>query len=606
MIRALPKDVVERIAAGEIVERPGSVVKELIENALDAGATRVDVRVDKGGRESIEIADDGAGITRDDLPLAFAAHATSKLEDVDDLLHIASFGFRGEALATIGAVSRARIVTRARGSADGYAIGCEGGIVGDVEPAASPSGTRVTVRQLFFNTPARLKFLKSDPAEAARCLDHVIAAALPADGVAFTCALDGRNVLSIPAAATRRERIAAAHGDELARELIEVHRSLDGLHVDAFLAPPRLAKARSVHQEAFLNGRPIVDAGVRAVVKQAYREFLAPQLQPAWFVFLGLDPADVDVNVHPAKREVRFREAQRVLRALHHVVLDALRGADLSGRADGHEPWRPTLPSQPYAAPPWTVAGAPTPTIVRTFDEVTASSGPSSASSAAAEPGLASAHVRETAPLFAEARPPVPAVPEIAPGRFVRAFDTYIVAPSGEDLILIDQHALHERVLFEELRRDVLAGVVKRQRLLLPQMVEVGRSRMARFDDVSNAAERLGLELTAFSPSTVAVHALPALLKRAHAADLVEAVFDEARPLDAALARDQRDLEERLHSLACRGAVKAGDVLHDDEVMALLDAASRLPEAKACPHGRPTCVKLPRGDLDRWFKRTGF
>lgn len=599
MIKALPKDVVERIAAGEVVERPGSVVKELVENALDAGATRVDVRVDKGGREAIEVADDGGGITRGDLPLAFAAHATSKLEDVDDLLHIASFGFRGEALATIGAVSRSRIVTRARGSADGYAIQCEGGLLGAPEPSASPQGTRVTVKQLFFNTPARLKFLKSDPAEAARCLDHVIAAALPADGVAFTCALDGRSVLTIPAAATRRERIAAAYGEELARELIEVHRSVDGLHVDAFLAPPRLAKARSVHQEAFLNGRPITDAGVRAVVKQAYREFLAPQLQPAWFVFLGLDPADVDVNVHPAKREVRFREAQRVLRALHHVVLDALRGADLTARADGAPGFAPTMPSQPYRTLPRADERTPTETIVRTF--ATTAGASTHADTSAEAP-----RVHETAPLFQDDRPPLPAVPEIAPGRFVRAFDTYIVAPSGDDLILIDQHALHERVLFEELRRDVLAGAVKRQRLLLPQMVEVGRSRMARFDDVAASADRLGLELTAFSPSTVAVHALPALLARARVGDLVEAVFDEARPLDVALRRDQRDLEERLHSLACRGAVKSGDVLHDDEVMALLDAASRLPEAKACPHGRPTCVKIPRGDLDRWFKRTGF
>ncbi|MBL8766125.1 MAG: DNA mismatch repair endonuclease MutL, partial [Planctomycetes bacterium] len=599
MIRALPKNVVERIAAGEVIERPGSVVKELVENALDAGATRVDVRVDKGGREQIEVADDGAGITRGDLPLAFAAHATSKLEDVDDLLHIASFGFRGEALATIGAVSRARIVSRARGCVDGYAIGCEGGVVGDAEPAASPFGTRVTVRQLFFNTPARLKFLKSDPAEAARCLDHVIAAAIPADGVAFTCALDGRSVLNVPAAATRRERIAAAYGDTLARELIEVHRTLDGLHVDAFLAPPRLAKARSVHQDAFLNGRPITDAGVRAVVKQAYREFLAPQLQPAWFVFLGLDPADVDVNVHPAKREVRFRESQRVLRALHHVVLDALRGADLSARTDGAGAWTPSLPSRPFVAPPRAEASPRTETIVRTF-------GTAEAPTPASERSPPGECVREVAPLFPEDRPAVPAVPEIAPGRFVRAFDTYIVAPSGEDLVLIDQHALHERVLFEELRRDVLAGAVKRQRLLLPQMVEVGRSRMARFDEVAASADRLGLELTAFSPSTVAVHALPALLARARVGDLVEAVFDESRPLDAALHRDQRELEERLHTLACRGAVKAGDVLHDDEVMALLDAASRLPEAKACPHGRPTSVKIPRGDLDRWFKRTGF
>ena len=572
MIRQLPRDVIERIAAGEVIERPASVVKELVENSLDAGATRIEVETELGGKGLIRVTDDGDGLGEQDLLLAFAPHATSKLTQLDDLLEIASYGFRGEALSSVGAVARARIRSRPNDSREAFEISCEGGQIGSLRPCGAPAGTTVEVLNLFYNVPARARFMKSDGAETSRCLDHVIRMAVANEGVGFCMKSTGRKLFEVSAAAGRRERIAAAYGDKLAAGLIHVHEKVGGIQVEALLGTPDVAKAAVRRQHMALNGRLVRDSMLRSAVRQAYREFLAPSLQPLFFILLAIDPAEVDVNVHPAKVEVRFRNSQEVFRAVRRTVLNGLRGADLAPR--------PSLPPLPGR-----VQGVG---LVREWPDP-----------------LPAPESREPlpvqSPLFQRpAQPPVPAVPARTGRGILAVLDTYLVYESGEELVLVDQHALHERVLYERLRKELERGGIARQRLLLPEVIEVGRDRVLALDEARPGLERLGLEVAAMGEAEVAVSAVPALLKNARVEELLFAA------LDAELGSEPTALEERLHSLACHGAVRAGDRLEQEEAEALLQQAEDLPEAKACPHGRPTSIRLPAAELERWFKRSGF
>lgn len=607
VIRRLPKDVVDRIAAGEVIERPSSVVKELVENALDAGARQVDVTIEGGGKRSLTIADDGCGMSAEDLALAFVPHATSKLSAVDDLLEIASFGFRGEALASVGAVARARIVSRPT-DGDGHEVVCDGGVTGEVRPCGASPGTTVHVKNLFFNIPARARFMKSDAAEAARCLDQVVRAALAHVGVGFSFTHAGRTVFRVPPDADRRTRVGEAYGHPLASKMIAVERPGDGVRVEGLLGPPDVAKGRTTHQAIFLNGRPIVDPAIRAAVRQAYREFLAPSLVPVFVLFLGIDPGELDVNVHPAKTEVRFRDPSRVFRAVHHAVVDALRRSDLSPRPRVGPGGPGATSARPLPRESWNPRDA--------SGVAPSTSGAPGATGVPGEPAFEPAaepasQVREVAAsagrLFGnEEAPVVPAVPERTGSGWLRVFSTYILYESGGELILVDQHALHERVLYERLRRSFRDGAIPGQRLLVPAVVEVGRAAVLRAEDLAEPAARLGVELTAFSPTAVAVHSLPALLKDADAAEVLSGLLADEDDSAGAGTGAREPLDHRLHTMACHGAVRAGDVLADLEIESLLDQAARIPEAKACPHGRPTSLRIGRGDLESWFKRSGF
>ncbi|MFH0944912.1 MAG: DNA mismatch repair endonuclease MutL [Planctomycetota bacterium] len=572
MIRQLPRDVIERIAAGEVIERPASVVKELVENSLDAGATRIEVETAQGGKVLIRVTDDGVGVGEEDLLLAFAPHATSKLTELDDLLEIASYGFRGEALSSVGAVARARIRSRSRDARGAFEISCEGGKIGPLRPCGAPAGTTVEVSNLFYNVPARARFLKSDGAETSRCLDHVIRMAIANEGVGFSMKSSGRKLYEVPASAGRRERIAAAYGEKLASDLIHVREKVGGIWVEALLGTPEIAKASVRHQQTALNGRLVRDTMLRAAARQAYREFLAPALQPVFFLLLCVDPSEVDVNVHPAKVEVRFRNSQQIFRAVRSTVLDGLRRSDLAPR-----PSLQPLPAQ--------IEGGG---IVREWPDpvpVPDRRQPLPAQS----------------PLFpVSEQQAVPAVPARTGRGILGVFDTYLVYQSGKELVLVDQHALHERVLYEQLRRELERGGIARQRLLLPEIVEVGRDRVLALEDAWQNLERLGLEVAPMSETELAVSTVPALLKNARVEELLFAA------LDTEVEGEQTALEERLHTLACHGAVRAGDRLEQEAAEALLQQAEELPEAKSCPHGRPTSVRLPMSELERWFKRTGF
>lgn len=582
MIRRLPRDVVERIAAGEVVERPASVVKELVENAIDAGARSVDVSIEGGGLRGIVVRDDGRGVEPSDLPLVFEAHATSKLADVDDLLHIGSYGFRGEALASIGRVALVRFTSRAEGADEAFEIVCDAGEVSRPRPASFGRGTRVEVRRLFHNVPARARFLRGESAEGARAVEQAARAAIAVDEVAFTVSVDGREVFAVGGQDDRRRRIGAIHGARLASSLLDARRRFGDTSVEVYLGRPEDARRRAHRQWLFLNGRPIVDRALRAAVLQAYREFLAPGLQPIFYVFVRLPPDEVDVNVHPAKSEVRFRAPDDVFRCVRTAVRDALAGGDLSRRPVLH------VRGGPIRTPRFPASSAAPPAERGTSGEVE--------------------QTAEEAPLWSEstARRFVPAVPPRTGDRFLVLFATYIAYESGEDLVLVDQHALHERVLFEELRLRASAAERASQRLLVPEVVEVGRAGIVRLEAERPYLERAGFEVEAIGPDAVAVSAVPVALAEAREPHRLVAVWlaggGEVGPEGEARA----EIEERLHTVACHAAVRAGDRLGDEQIAALLERAERLPEAKACPHGRPTVLRFGRSDLERWFGRRGL
>ncbi len=617
MIKRLPKDVIDRIAAGEVIERPASVVKELIENALDAGATNVRIELEGGGRRAIRVRDDGLGMGVADLELAFAPHATSKLGDVDDLLSIGSYGFRGEALASIGAISRARIVSRARGAEEGFEIRCEGGVMSEIRPAGAPVGTLVEAQQLFFNVPARSRFLKGDAAEGARCVEVVARFAMVAQGVGFVLTVDGRSVLEIAPQAGAKERAATLMGDDAARGLLSVMGRVGEIAVEALIVSPDQARSTSLHQYVFLNGRLVKDNTVKAAAKQAYREFLAPALQPSYVLKITMDPGEVDVNVHPAKSEVRFRDSNAVFRAVHGVVLDGLRKGDLAARptrgAWGSGAANAVCESATEATPT-----VPSPAESPTLPAVTRSGQGIAAAARGVSPPIARANVLPgfeppgvTAQREVGAEPmraaPAPTVPPRTGRGFLRIFQTYIVYESGQAFAMVDQHALHERVIYEQLRLAVEGRAIPTQQLVAPMPVEVGRAGVVAAQGRLEEFAKVGLEVTVMSPTTLAIHSLPPLLKSGDLKEMVEAILESGGDgADASARAGRAPLLDRLHTVACRAAVKAGDALTDHEAEALLASAERLPEAKACPHGRPTVVRIERADIERWFRRRGF
>ncbi len=606
VIRELPEVVRNQIAAGEVVERPASVVKELVENALDAGATRLRIDLEEGGVALVRVVDDGGGMGPRDLALAFQPHATSKLYALDDLDHIASLGFRGEALASIGAVSRARILTRPAESLGGHTVSDEGGRLSPVEPAAAPVGTTVEVRDLFFNTPARRRFLKRTPTELGRCLDILQRLALAHVGVGFVVTHDGRRVLDVEPAMDLRARVRRLFGAELADALVGVEVQDGPTRLAGLVAPPRFSRRDTARQMWFLNGRALRDKLLVRVLKEGYRGFLVEGRQPCAFLHLSMDPSAVDVNVHPTKSEVRFREERRLFGFLVAGLREAVARTDIAtpgekllGSAERRGAWIPR-PAQ--------------------FSE-----GPSAAPSAAPsagylpDPGPGPAMrppAQETAPVSERGWPVSAgetAVGEGAQGPawrgesgplgpFLQVARTYILRALPDGFEIVDQHALHERMSYEALRAEARAGKVAVQRLLVPEIVALSRDEVARLEEHIEGLERLGIELTPFGPKEVAVQGLPARLPRVSATALLEdlvALLEEKGRLPEA-----DDLfEELLHRKACRSSIMAGDELSQEDMRALLARAGELESDQTCPHARPTRVRFTLADLEKAFHR---
>ena len=614
-IRVLPTHLVNKIAAGEVIERPASIVKELVENAIDAGATAIDITAEDGGRKLIAVRDNGRGMGPGDLALAFAAHATSKIATDEDLFDIRTMGFRGEALASVAAISHARVVSRPRGSdpADGHEVRAEGETVHPAKPASTPEGTTVSVRDLFFNTPARRKFMRTANTEFGHITEQLARLSLPNPQIAFTLTHNGRRTHELPATDRLRRRAAGLFGDELAEALIEFASPERGLRIHGLIGPPSVARGSARWQYFFLNGRYVRDRVLSHALREAYRGLAEPSRYPVAMVFVTMDPAEVDVNVHPTKIEVRFRQSQLVHSQLLGALRDTLNCSQLAPSAE--------LISEP--APPTGEAGQAEPeddqrreSLKQALADFFKSQPPPQrplkfghASSAHGESrGGGDAPVPTPQPV-AEADGPVavtspPTLPDAAPRAF-QVLDSYIVAATDDGLAIIDQHALHERILYEDITRRLSSEPLTAQRLLIPETIPVTAAEKAALLERAGLLARLGVEFTDFGPDRLAVHKLPSLLaeRRVPAGEFLRDLLDVLGEEDA--SDDPEVLLGRMVStMACKAAVKAGETLTPAEMHALLRRRGEVSRTSACPHGRPTSLVLTRDELAKQFKRS--
>ena len=598
-IRLLPRQLVDQIAAGEVVERPASVVKELVENAIDAGAQRIEVSVEGGGVDRIVVADDGGGIAADELPLAIASHATSKISSSDDLAAIGTMGFRGEALASIASVSRLSITSRVTGSDAGARIEVDGGVASEVRPAGCPVGTVVEVRQLFHNVPARRKFLRTAGTELGRIEEVLESIALCRPDVAFRLVADGKTRVDLPATTDARRRVLAVLGESMADGLLEVTADtvLEGgapITLWGLVGRPSLARGSGRALRFALNGRAVLDRTLAHAVKEAFRGLVDPGRTPIAFVAVEMDPSLVDVNVHPAKTEVRFRQPNFVHQCVMRAVRDALRAADLVPSFTLMPHAHSLVPANHTNHTNHTTHTNPTPYTTRTI-----STDFSDFAALAVDRAL---HVTPPVAL-------VSAAPETLHGnrtarRVMQVHGSYLVVEDAEGILVVDQHALHERGMFEELKARIAASPLESQRMLVPVAIETDPRAVEAIADAGPLLERLGIELGAVGPRAVLVHAYPTFLlgRGVEPAAFVPGLL-------AQIAEDgHADFESALHSvldmMACKASVKAGDRLSPAEIEALLDLRDRIERGTACPHGRPTALRITIRDLERNFGRS--
>jgi DNA mismatch repair protein MutL len=610
-IRRLPPELVSRIAAGEVVERPASAVKELVENAVDAGARLIEIQADGGGLTRVLVADDGLGLGPDELPLAVERHATSKLaagaDGQWDLLRIATMGFRGEALPSIGSVARLQMTGRKAGES-AHAILVEGGAVGAVSPApfAGVHGARVEVRDLFYATPARLKFMKSERAEAMAIADEVKRQAMAHPQVAFSLDLDGRRTLRLPAepagVAGRLARLAAILGRDFADNAIEIDQTRDEVRLVGHAGVPTFNRGNGAHQYLFVNGRPVRDRLLQGALRAAYADFLARDRHPVAALYLELDPTLVDVNVHPAKAEVRFRDPALVrgliVGALRHALAGAGHRASTTVAADALAGFRAGPSPAGFSA--WRMGGwdpAPQNGLMAGVAEISARfetpSDPSSYAPAGfAEPGGGGYG----------AGPPFDPIDFPLGAARAQLHETYIVAQTRDGVVIVDQHAAHERLVYERMKEGMAAGGVPRQALLMPQVVELDPAEAERVAARAGELADLGLVLEPFGPGAVLVRETPAALGDTDAAGLVRDIADDLAEHGAALALKER-LEAVASTMACHGSVRAGRRLTAPEMNALLRQMEATPHSGQCNHGRPTYVELKLADIERLFGR---
>jgi DNA mismatch repair protein MutL len=630
-IRLLPPALISRIAAGECIERPASVVKELVENALDAGAGRVDVSLDDGGRALIRVADDGVGMDADDLVLAVQQHATSKIHADEDLFNIHTLGFRGEALASIGAVARLRIASRRADSDVGHEIVVEAGRASDPRPCAAPVGTTIEVRDLFYPVPARRKFLRTNQTEMGHVTEQLARVALPHPGLAFSLKHNDRVSHRLEPTIDRRQRIADFFGAELADVLLPIRREGGGVRIEGLIAPPAESRTTSKWEYVFVNGRFVRDRFVSHAVREAYRSLIDPTRAPVVFLFITIDPDKVDVNVHPTKIEVRWQDSNYI----HGQVLAALREKFLTSNLD--RPLRTPRDADDYrervrtamvdfftgtcggspvraagrategsiGVPPVS-SGSVAPVAERTDAPAAQAWRPAPVQTVVPCVSLAPAHSHRPeadAPRAETHGPEAHAPPAARPARAIQVHNSFLVVETADGVMVIDQHALHERILYEELRRRIAEHRLEAQRLLIPHVVRVPADRLAALETHVDLLERVGVELTAAGPQSVALHAFPSLLlervdHERFVRDLLDLLSEQGSQPSA-----ETLLHEILDMMACKAAVKAGDPLTADEIDALLQRRELAERSSHCPHGRPTTLRLTLRDLERQFHR---
>ena len=598
VIRQLDEATANRIAAGEVVERPASAVKELVENALDAGATRIDISIEDGGKRLIRVADDGCGMTPDDLPLAMSRHATSKI-DGSDLLAINSFGFRGEALPSLGAVGRLTITSRAQGT-DGAEITVAGGKAGAVRPAAGNRGTVVELRDLFFATPARLKFMRTERAETQAVADTVRRLAMAEPWVGFTLTADGRDIFRADAEqgelfGALQARLSRVMGRDFIDNTIAIDAERDGLTLTGFAALPTYSRGAAVAQHLYVNGRPVRDKLLTGALRAGYMDVLTSGRHPAAVLYLTCDPQLVDVNVHPAKAEVRFRDPT----AARGLVVSALRhGLANAGHRASSTVGDATLAAfQAEATPPpnrsYQMDYRPSAGAIR-------SSFAAQAPTADPLPELDAGFAEAPSARFEDVTPG----PTHAPLGAARAqvHENYIIAQTEDGMVIIDQHAAHERLVYERLKSQADENGIASQALLIPEIVELSEADAARILSIADELAALGLVIEPFGAGAVAVQEAPAMLTRLNAGALIRDILDDLADQGQS-DRLRTRIDAVLSSMACHGSVRSGRRMSADEMNALLREMERTPRSGQCNHGRPTWVKLKLSDIERLFGR---
>jgi len=619
-IRQLSPSVINKIAAGEVIERPASVVKELMENSVDAGASRVDVTVAQGGTESIRIVDNGCGIRPDQMMMAIASHATSKIEDAEDLFNVETLGFRGEALASIAEVSQMTVRSCADGATEGAELEINGGKAEPVKPCGCPVGTSIEVRNLFFNTPVRRRFMKANQTEMGHITEAFTRLALVHPNVHFKLQHNGRVTQDLPAADNWKDRIAHFYGKDLADALIWVESEEEGIRLSGFVADPVFNRSHTRMQYLFLNGRHIRDRSLQHALGEAYRGLLLTGRYPIAFLKLDMPAHLVDVNVHPTKLEVRFQDARKLYSQLLSTIRNKFLSTDLTARVHEH--------SERTDA-----AGTPAASAERPQNL-----GLSYPRSDVSSIGATNQYSGSGAGQFAGITPAGPADNYRLPESFQRALDTsnlpanteridvnpaaadvpaqlpistlglqvhnrYLVTQDESGMLVIDQHALHERVLYEQLREKVLAGELETQRLLVPEPVSMSGPEAAVAVEHKELFEQIGIEVEPFGGDTILVSSYPAMLRRVRPAELIRQLIDEI--MVGEKQPDRRDvLDELMHMMSCKAAVKAGDPLTPEEIHSLLMQRHLFHDTHHCPHGRPTALVFTRDELDRRFERT--
>jgi DNA mismatch repair protein MutL len=647
-IRQLPPNVVNQIAAGEVIERPASVVKELLENAVDAGASRVDVVIERGGCDLVRVVDDGCGIETEQLPLAVASHATSKIASADDLFRVNTLGFRGEAMASIASVSRLVLRSRTRIANEAAEIAVSGGNLGAVTPCGAPVGTTVEVRDLFFNTPVRRKFLRGMTTEVGHVSEALARVALACPAIHFTLRHNDRVVHDLPPVGEAKDRIQSLFGDEVADALIAVENSDGLIRLRGYVVNPSQSRANNRMQYLFLNGRAIRDRALQHALSEAFRGLLLTGRYPIAFLHIQMPPEEVDVNVHPTKLEVRFQDGGRLYGQLLSTLRtrflstdltargvlpverhsgDALEAPlvhDAAARASGQMEFvawakselETAMATRNPEAPAWNAQGLADPRLSN------ADAGMLSRFDFAELPRRAPLELQQLDKPWPdieatenEKEEPIPGDDDLLEGRpprdedgawrptALQIHDRYLVTESEEGVVVIDQHALHERILYEQLREKVLGGALESQNLLVPEPVDLAPAEAAALLERRDVLARLGIRIEPFGGDTVLVSSYPAMLSHLNCGETLREV---AASLLAGVKTPQpRDLiDELLHMISCKAAVKAGDRLTPAEVDALVAARHLCQDAHHCPHGRPTALVFTRAQLDRQFKRT--
>ncbi|MCX5848897.1 MAG: DNA mismatch repair endonuclease MutL [Deltaproteobacteria bacterium] len=591
-IVVLSSEIANKIAAGEVVERPASIVKELVENSIDAGATDIRVELEKGGCQSINVIDNGSGIEHEDVALVFERHATSKIYNFEDIYNVVSFGFRGEAMPSIASIAQVELLTRRKDDLSGTKATLEAGAIKEIAPAGCPAGTQISVTKIFANVPARRKFLKTEATEQGLCLDAITRLALAHPEIRFKVLVNGREVFAAPEVEDVSKRIAMVMGDDFSAHCISVDAQKDNLRLTGFISRPEYTKSNSKSVYLFVNKRFVRDNSVTHAVLSAYRQIIEPRRYPAAVLFLDLPPEDVDVNVHPAKMEVRFKDSHSVYDLVSKTIAQNLAGAQTSKSSFVYR----LAPKEKASVPGYERSAEKFP--AKSFGLFSRGN----LQKAISDDLLTRSSVAETVSSFNSGNVGVKETITFSNLKYLGQFaNTYLVFAGDDGLILLDQHAAHERIILEKLKKTIGPNIIS-QSLLLPEIVNLTPGQITLFSDYIDFLREIGLEIEIFGRDAIVVKALPAILSQVQAREIISDIADQLSEQNQVPSLQEKK-EKILASLACHAAIKANSVLSLEEVAALCRELEATPFNLTCPHGRPITIKFSLSEIERMFKR---